>query len=179
MLALPCAAPTIRERPLHRSPLLHSAIALLPFADAANPGGGSVTARLVDHGPLPPVGSPQSRQRMQTRHQRNFFAYGVDNPIEFHFAHHTLQSAGRTFCRQVGKRGSVRGPALSTYHHASLLLEGSATVTSMAKRGRNREGQITPLHETAGSTGRWPPPLGPTWRMRARFGHESGELACL
>lgn len=36
---------------------------------------------------------------------------------------------------------SVRGPALSRHHHASLLFEGSATVASMAKKGRNREGQ--------------------------------------
>jgi hypothetical protein len=41
---------------------------------------------------------------MQTRHQRDFPPHGIDNPIEFHFAHHTLQSAGPTFCRPVRKR---------------------------------------------------------------------------
>jgi hypothetical protein len=92
------------HRPLHRSRLPHSAISLLPFADAANPGGRSVAVGLVDDGPLAPVGSPQSRQRMQRRHQRDFLPHGIDSLIEFHFAHHTLQSAGPTFCRPVRKR---------------------------------------------------------------------------
>src|SRR3954468_12443829 len=54
----------------------HSAISLLPFADAANPGDGSAAAGLVAGGFHAPVGGPQPCQRMQRRRQRDFLAHG-------------------------------------------------------------------------------------------------------
>ena len=46
---------------------------------------------------------------------------------------------------------TVRGTALSTDRHASLLFEGSPAVASMAKKGRNRERPDRTLRN------RWPP----------------------
>jgi hypothetical protein len=77
--------------------------------------------------------------------------------------------------RSVAK--TVRGTALCTYRHASLLFEGSAAVASAAKLGRNREVRLA-SREPRPPDHRQRPPLGPTCPMRARFGHESGEFAC-
>jgi hypothetical protein len=42
---------------------------------------------------------------MQRRCQRDFLPHGIDNSIEFHFAHCTLHCAWPAFCRQDDKKG--------------------------------------------------------------------------
>jgi hypothetical protein len=72
---------------------------------------------------------------MHRRCKRDFLPHGIDNSFEINFAHshaplrQVRHSAART----------IRGTALSTDRHASLLFEGSLAVASMAKKGRNRE----------------------------------------
>jgi hypothetical protein len=73
---------------------------------------------------------------------------------------------------------TIRGTALSTDRHASLLFGGSLAVASMAKK-RSKSGTGGPdLAKPVASMTRPAPSLGPTCPMRARFGHESGEFAC-
>jgi hypothetical protein len=63
---------------------------------------------------------PSARHRQFVRNQLRSFARSIA-PVR--------HSAART----------IRGTALRTDRHASLVFEGSPAVASMAKKGRNRE----------------------------------------
>src|SRR5215218_101589 len=82
-----------------------SPVSLPPLAHVTNSGRGSVALgrRLVAGSLRPPVESPQATQRVHLRCKRDFLSHGIDNPIEFNFAHRTLHCSRPAFCRQDDK----------------------------------------------------------------------------